>query len=277
MLKDIKICFIGCGNMGRSLIGGLLANGHPAGRIAAADPDADQRDRAGKQFGVHVFERNGDAIRDAQVVVLAVKPQVMRASLKSIAADVERQHPLVLSIAAGIRISALRRWLGYDAAIVRVMPNTPSLIQTGAAGLYANESVTPPQRDLAEAIMRSVGVALWLESEDLLDAVTAVSGSGPAYFFLIMEHMESAARELGLTAEQARLLVSETALGAAKMVMESDSDAGILRKQVTSPGGTTERALQILAEGDIEALIHNALRAARDRSIELADTLGEGD
>ncbi len=261
--------------MGSSLIGGLIANGHPSRLIAAADPLSDRRGKVAELYGIEVYEDNAGAMAGAEVVVLAVKPQVMGPTVQQLRGEIAGHRPLVISIAAGIRIAAISNWLQSDAPVVRVMPNTPALIKAGAAALYANEAVTPAQRELAEAIMRSVGVAIWLDDESLMDAVTAVSGSGPAYFFLIMEVIEKTAVELGLTAEQARLLTSETALGAAKMVMESEQDAAALRRQVTSPGGTTERALQVLTEGNIAQLFHDALTAAHRRSIDLSDEFGK--
>jgi pyrroline-5-carboxylate reductase len=274
-MKDINIGFIGCGNMARSLIGGLIADGHPAARISASDPDPAQRERA-HQFDIEVLEDNDEVIKGADVVVLAVKPQVLPAVVRAAAASLTQRKPLLISIAAGIRIDTLRRCLGEDLPTVRVMPNTPSLIQAGATALFAGPAVTREQRDLAEGIMRSVVLALWLEDEAQMDVVTAVSGSGPAYFFLVMEAIAGAGVKLGLAGDTARLLTLETALGAAKMAMESESDPAALRQQVTSPGGTTEQALKVLMEeGHIEELFARALAAAKRRSEELAAELGE--
>ena len=262
--------------MGKSLIGGLIANGHSSALITAADPDAGQRESAKNQFGIEVFEQNKDVLQDADVVVLAVKPQSLLDTLKACATDIQTQSPLLISIAAGVRLAAINKAAGGNTAIVRVMPNTPALIGAGASALFGNEQVSEEQRELAEAIMRSVGLAIWLENEDIMDTVTALSGSGPAYFFLVMEALEKGAIELGLTEEQARLLTLETAFGAAKMAMESDADPATLRKQVTSPGGTTEQALKVLMEkGNLQGLFAEALAAARQRSIELAKTLGK--
>lgn len=274
-MKDKSIGFIGCGNMARSLIGGLIADGHPPDRISAADPDPDQRERA-RAFGIEVLDDNDAVIRGADAVVLAVKPQALPDVVRAAAPALAERRPLLISVAAGIRLATLRRCLSADLPVVRVMPNTPSLIQAGAAALIADPSVSAEQRDLAEGIMRAVGVALWLEDEAQMDAVTAVSGSGPAYFFLIMEVMIKAGEKLGLPPETARMLTLETALGAAKMALESESDPAALRRQVTSPGGTTEQALKVLLEeGDIELLFARALGAAKRRSEELAAELGE--
>ncbi len=273
-MKNSRITFIGCGNMGRSLIGGLIANGLPVNSITGTDINAEQRQITSSQFNIEVLEDNQQAIKDADVVVLAVKPQSMQNTLQAIKAEFARGKPLLISIAAGIRLPHLAQWAGGELAIVRAMPNTPAMIQSGATALCANQITNDTQRDLAEAIMRSVGLALWLDDEILMDPVTALSGSGPAYYFLIMEAMEKAATQLGLSQEHARILTLQTAFGAAKMALESNHDAASLRKQVTSPGGTTEQALNVLIDGGIEDLFKDALEAAQKRSAELAKSLG---
>jgi len=273
-MKNSRIAFIGCGNMGRSLIGGLIANGQSVNSIIGTDINAEQRQTVATQFNIEVLEDNRQAIKDADVVVLAVKPQSMQETLQSIKAELAQEKPLLISIAAGIHLSDLGKWAGEELAIVRSMPNTPALIQSGATALCANQYTSDSQRDLAEAIMRSVGLALWLNDETLMDAVTALSGSGPAYYFLIMEVMEKAAIKLGLSREHARILTLQTAFGAAKMALESNHDTETLRKQVTSPGGTTEQALNVLMNGGIEELFADALKAAQKRSTELAASLG---
>ena len=274
-MDEKTICFIGGGNMARSLIGGLIADGCPAGRLRAADPAADQREQLERLFGIRTFADNGAAVEDADVWVLAIKPQVMREVATSLAGAAQAARPLVISIAAGIRSADLDRWLGGDAAIVRCMPNTPALVQSGATALYATPKVDEDGRELAESILRAVGLTLWLDEEDLMDAVTALAGSGPAYFFLVMEALEAAGERLGLPAESARLLTLQTAFGAAKMALESEEGPEVLRARVTSPGGTTERALQVLEAGELRGLIQEALDAARDRARELATELGE--
>ena len=273
-MKKSRITFIGCGNMGRSLIGGLIANGQSVNSITGTDINAEQRQTAASQFNIEVLEDNRQAIKDADIVVLAVKPQSMQETLQAITADLAQEKPLLISIAAGIQLSHLEQWAGEELAIVRSMPNTPALIQSGATALCANHFTSDTQRDLAEAIMRSVGLVLWLDDETLMDAVTALSGSGPAYYFLIMEVMEKAATQLGLSQEHARILTLQTAFGAAKMALESNHDAASLRKQVTSPGGTTEQALNVLMNGGIEDLFAEALKAAQERSAELSSALG---
>ena len=275
-MKKVKIAFIGCGNMGRSLIGGLIANGHDPALITGADPDATQREFVKKQFSISVYEENMDVVRDADVVVLAVKPQMMQTILKSLGSMLVKRAPLIISIAAGIRLDTIDNCLSDRLPIIRVMPNTPALIQAGVTALFANDVTSPEQREFAEGMMRSVGSAIWLEDEKLMDTVTALSGSGPAYFFLVMEVIERAAVKLGLSPETAKLLTLETAFGAAKMALESESDAATLRKQVTSPGGTTEQALNVLIqEGNIEKLFLDALSAAKKRSEELAASIKE--
>jgi len=275
-MKSSNICFIGCGNMAQSLIGGLIGNGYDPTMIHGADPDAVKCDLLKRKYGVHVHANNIDAAANAEVVILAVKPQVLLQTAVAIRDLLRSTSPLIISIAAGIRLATLESVLGKTLPIIRVMPNTPALIQAGASALYANSAVNPAQRELTEAIMRSVGLALWLDEEAQMDTVTALSGSGPAYFFLMMEVLEKAAIKLGLPVSHARLLTLETAFGAAKMALESDADAATLRQQVTSPGGTTEAALKVLMEqGNFEQLLLAALTAAKKRSEELADSIGK--
>ena len=260
--------------MGRSLIGGLIANGHKPESIRGGEPDLEKAKFIENEFKIKVYGENKDAIKGADVVILAVKPNNILQTLTEIGDQIKQEGLLVITIAAGVRIHSLETVLGEDQPIVRVMPNTPALIQAGASSLYANKSVSEEHRELAEEIMRSVGLALWLDDEQLMDTVTALSGSGPAYFFLVMEVMEKAAVKLGLPQKQARLLTLETALGAAKMALESNVDVGTLRHHVTSPGGTTEQALKVLMDqGNIEQLFMDALRAAQIRSRELADSI----
>ncbi len=273
-MKSRKLSFIGAGNMTRSLVGGLIADGCDPSLIRLSDPEADRIQDLAHRLGVQILQDNRTVIEDADLVVLAVKPQVLPAVAREIADRVQDQRPLVISIAAGIRTPDLARWLGADTAIVRAMPNTPALVQSGATGLFANTHVSDEQRDLAETILRAVGLTLWVEQEDQLDLVTALSGSGPAYFFLVMEALQEAATKLGLPAETARLLALQTAFGASRMALESDEDAAALRQRVTSPGGTTEQALRVLEEGGLRNLMEQALTAAARRSRELADKFG---
>ncbi|MDO9140720.1 MAG: pyrroline-5-carboxylate reductase [Methylobacter sp.] len=269
-MKTNKIGFIGGGNMASSLISGLIASGHAPEQIWVSDINPDTLTTLKNQLQVNTATHNDDVINAVDVVVLAVKPQTLGAVAQSIAVRVQQKNPLVVSIAAGINQNSLSRWLGADTAIVRCMPNTPALVLTGATALHANGKVTAEQADLAENILRAVGIALWVDDEAELDAVTAVSGSGPAYYFLLMEAMEKAALELGLTQETARLLVQQTALGAAKIALESNESPEQLRKRVTSPGGTTQQAIETFEQGGFSELVSKALHAARDRSIEMS-------
>ncbi len=274
-MKNIKIGFIGGGNMATSLIKGLIESGHSAQQIWVADIDSDKLQTLSENMGVNTTTNNAMVVRDTEVLVLAVKPQNLRSVAQSIA-DLIRQHkPLVVSIAAGINQASLANWLGNATAIVRCMPNTPALVLTGATAMHANVNVAEAQRDLSENILRSVGLAVWVDEETQLDAVTAVSGSGPAYFFLLMEAMEKTAVDLGLDPRVAGLLVKQTALGAAKIALESQETTKQLRTRVTSPGGTTQSAIETFQTGGFEALVAHALHAARDRSIEMSKQLGE--
>jgi len=273
-MEKRKIGFIGGGNMATSLIGGLISDDARAANIWVAEPDAERREVLANRYGVTVTADNAELVAAVDVVVLAVKPQVLHEVCDSIGAAVKTHRPLVMSVAAGIRIGDIDRWLGGDNAIVRTMPNTPALVKSGATALYGNDRVSGEQRELAEAVMRAVGLTLWLDEEAQMDAVTALSGSGPAYFFLIIELLQQSGIRLGLSEENARLLAVQTAFGAAKMALESTDDSTTLRARVTSPGGTTERALGILEEGGIRTLFDKALEGARDRAGELADELG---
>jgi pyrroline-5-carboxylate reductase len=273
-MTSSKLTFIGGGNMASSLIGGLIADGFDSRRITVSDPDSDKLAQLAARFDVHTETDNNTAIDQAEVVVLAVKPQALEAVARDIADTVVRVKPLVISIAAGIRESALRDWLGNEVALVRSMPNTPAMIQSGATGLHAGPGVSNQQRDMAESILRAVGLTRWVEDESQMDTVTALSGSGPAYYFLVMEAMEEAACEMGLDQETARLLTLQTALGAARMAIESSDSPATLRQKVTSPGGTTERALKILEEGELRERFAEALKGAQARSRELSEMLG---
>lgn len=272
-METKKIGFIGSGNMASSLINGLIASGHSSQLIWATDVDAEKSQSLANKLQINVTDNNQTLTELVDVVVLAVKPQTLRRVSEEIATLTQQHKTLVVSIAAGVNQNSLSQWLGEEVAIVRCMPNTPALVLTGATVLHANPKVSMNQRDLAENILRAVGLALWVEQEQDLDAVTAVSGSGPAYFFLLMEAMEQTAKELGLSENIARLLVQQTALGAAKIGLESSESPQELRHRVTSPGGTTERAIETFQQGDFEDLVAKALYAARDRSIEMSKSL----
>jgi len=270
-----NIGFIGGGNMAVSLINGLLISGHAPSQIWVADIDEEKRQQLATQLKINVSTSNQEVATAVDVLVLAVKPQHIKTVAQDLAATVQRRALLVVSIAAGINQFSLARWLGETTPIVRCMPNTPALVLTGATAMHANVNVDDQQRDLAENILRAVGLAVWVDAEDELDAVTAVSGSGPAYFFMLMEAMEKVALELGLSERTARLLVQQTALGAAKIALESSETPAQLRHRVTSPGGTTQRAIETFDRGGFVELVAKALTAARDRAVEMAEQLGE--
>ncbi|MCK4743499.1 MAG: pyrroline-5-carboxylate reductase [Sulfuriflexus sp.] len=273
-MKKYSIGFIGGGNMASSIIGGLVADGFPANAIYVAEPNEEARSQLAARFGIHTEVDNALVAAQVDVLLLAVKPQVLRNVAEQLAASVQDKQSLVVSIAAGIRSSDLAHWLGGDVAIVRSMPNTPALVQSGATGLFANSHVSSSQREQAESILRAVGITVWLDDEQQIDAVTALSGSGPAYIFNVIEVMEKAGVKLGLDAETARRLAVQTAFGASKLALESSDEPAVLREKVTSPGGTTERALSVLRDGGLENLFMEALQAASDRAAELADQLG---
>ncbi|MDX1497597.1 MAG: pyrroline-5-carboxylate reductase [Salinisphaeraceae bacterium] len=266
------ITFIGGGNMAASLIGGLLQDGHPAERIAVVEPVEERRQWLSREFQIECQAETN--LSNTDVVVLAVKPQVLQTVAKNLAVAIQQNNVLVVSIAAGIRCEDMARWLGGHRSIVRCMPNTPALVQTGATGLYALDEVSSEQRRTAESVLRAVGLTLWVEEESLIDSITAISGSGPAYFFHFMEALQAAGQKLGLEPQKARLLTLQTALGAARMALESKEDLAELRRRVTSPGGTTERALQSMDAENFVDIVGRAAAAAAQRAAELADDLG---
>ena len=273
-MKTQTIGFIGGGNMARSLIGGLIQSGIAPAQIQVSEPDAVRRDAIVAELKITTASSNQSLLDSSDVVVLAVKPQHMQNALSPLSVSSERSS-LFISVAAGLTCKSIQTWLGEDVALVRTMPNTPALVQAAATGMYATASVTSAQKDTAESIMRAVGLTVWVDDEGLLDAVTAVSGSGPAYIFMVMEAMERAGIQLGLKPETARLLTLQTTFGAAKLALEIEEPPETLRHRVTSPGGTTEQAIQVLEQGKLLELFQQALTAAHRRSIELAKELGE--
>ena len=260
--------------MAASLAGGLIAGGAEPASILVAEPDEARRAVVREQFGVATTAQNPDTLSH-EVVVLAVKPQQLQRVCTQLSACTDVRTPLYVSIAAGIRTADIMRWLGREIAVVRCMPNTPALIRCSATGLYANAFVSQTQKQRAEDIMQSVGMTTWVAEEELLDVVTALSGSGPAYFFLLMEAMQKSAVNLGLDAETANRLTLQTALGAARMASESDVGVEELRARVTSKGGTTAAAIATFEHHDFHYTVSKALRAAYHRSLELADELGK--
>lgn len=265
------ICFIGAGNMATSLIGGLIANQYQATQITACDIDIDQLQQLQQRFQINISQDNLACAGAADIVVLAVKPQVMRAVCKALSTLPPNPQQLFVSIAAGVPASAMDAWLGGDRTIVRCMPNTPSLLRLGATGLFANSRVSATQRESAALVMQAVGISIWVDKESDLDAVTAISGSGPAYFFYFIELLEAAGVELGLPSETAATLARQTALGAASMAL--DADVVKLRAQVTSRKGTTEQAILSFQENQLGQLVNEATAAAHRRSLELAQEL----
>lgn len=267
-----KLAFIGGGNMARSLIGGLIARGTRADEIIVADPVPTQRQALQDQYGVTVTGDNTVAAKDAALVILAVKPQEMRAATVGIAPVMARDC-LIVSVAAGIKVGHIRRWAD-GRAVVRCMPNRPALQGCGVTALYATPEVSADARARAEAVLRAVGATLWVTEESHMDIVTAVSGSGPAYFFLLIEMLEQAGTKLGLPADISRRLAVETAYGSGLMAREATETAATLREQVTSKGGTTEAALKHLEAHNVRAIFADAIAAAARRSSELAQQFG---
>ncbi len=271
-MGTLSIGFIGAGNMAAAMIGGLSESGVDSSQLYVADPDKEKTSALAAAFGVNVCDQNQSLLDRCDVAVLAVKPQVMKSVLQPLKVKPEQ---LLLSIAAGVRSDTLQSWLGQPCAIVRSMPNTPALVQCGATGLYANQHVSTQQRQQTEQIMSAIGISIWLEHESQLDAVTAVSGSGPAYFFYMMEAIEAAGVELGLSAENSRTLTLQTALGAAKLALNTDEKTAELRARVTSPGGTTAAAIEYMQSQQGLDKIKQAVSAAYTRSQQLAEQLAD--
>ncbi|MGV3593503.1 MAG: pyrroline-5-carboxylate reductase [Gammaproteobacteria bacterium] len=269
MLSDTTIGFIGAGNMAGALIEGLLANGVAPERLWASDTDAAKLAALAAR-GIHTSQVNAELVSACDVLVLAVKPQVMAAVVSELGAVLAGKSCLLVSIAAGIQLASLQQWTSPQQAIVRCMPNTPALVLAGATGAVANAQVSERQKAVANALLQAVGIVCWLDSEEQIDAVTAVSGSGPAYFFLMIEAMQAAGTRLGLPADIAKALTLQTAFGAAKLALNSDVDAAELRRRVTSPNGTTEAAIRQFESDSFRDIVERALGKAAARSRELA-------
>jgi len=270
-MKNLSLAFVGGGNMTRCLLAGVLEADYQANKIWVCDPNPEKLQSLTHQYGVHVTDVNQEAIANAEVIVFAVKPQNMQAAVMQAAAQIRQKKPLIISVAAGVTTAAIQNWLGFTTAVIRCIPNTPAMVGSGATGLYANEEASEEQRQIAESLLRSVGIILWLETEAQLNTVTALSGSGPAYFFLVMESLQQAAEEAGLSSQQAKLLTIQTALGSARLALETEHALTELRDQVTSPGGTTEQGVAVLEAGGLAELFAKALQAARQRAIELSN------
>ena len=267
---ELRIAFIGGGNMARSLIGALIHGGHRPDRLRVSEPNPDARAQLKRDFGVDAFDNAAQACSEVDVVLIAVKPQLFRVVCEELSGELNNARPLIISIAAGITIAQIDRWLGGGHAIVRCMPNTPAMIGAGATGLYANDATSDAQRTQAETILRCAGITAWIDDEALIDVVTAVSGSGPAYFFLLVEALENAGVEEGLPRDIARALAAQTCMGAGRMLVESGESPETLRKRVTSPNGTTHAAVTALETGGLRTLAKSAVRAATERGRELA-------
>lgn len=264
------IAFIGGGNMARSLIGGLVARGHDPARIHVAEPHAPFREALVRDFAIVAHADNAGAARHCGLWLFAVKPQVLQSVCAELAACAQALRPLSISIAAGVTSAQLERWLGGNVAIVRAMPNTPALLGAGAAGLFANSHVSAAQREQAQALLEATGLAVWIPEEAQMDAVTALSGSGPAYVFLLAEAMQAAGESQGLCAQAARSLALQTIHGAARMLIESGEAPALLRQRVTSPGGTTQAAIEFFQANGFEGMVLGAITAAAQRGRELS-------
>lgn len=269
-----KIAFIGAGNMAKAIIGGLTAEGYDASDIFASGPRAESIQKMADDFHIEVNTDNTLIAAKADVVVLSVKPQLLKGVCEGLRAALSHK-PLIISLAAGINTHSINTWLGGNQAIVRCMPNTPAQVRAGASGLFANQQVTSAHGSLADAILGAVGIVQWFDDERLLNPVTAVSGSGPAYFFLMMEAMIDAGESMGLSREAATELTLQTALGAAILAKQSDVDVAELRRRVTSPNGTTEQAIKSFEQDDIRAIFQRAMQACSNRAVELSEILGK--
>ena len=269
------LTFIGAGNMAGSIIGGLIEKGYDATAITTCDPNADTLDALQQSLGINVNTDNNQACQSCDVIVMAVKPQVLKAVANSLQETLAQrtEQPLIISVAAGINSSQIQQWFGQPLAVVRCMPNTPALVQQGASGLYANSQTSDAQKDIAEELMGSVGISTWLAEEALIDSVTAVSGSGPAYYFLFMEAMIDAGVKQGLSKEEATKLTLQTALGAATLAQSSDVSVDELRRRVTSPAGTTEQAINYFEQANLREIVDGAMMACSDRSREMEKEL----
>ncbi len=276
MQNSTKIGFIGAGNMAYALISGLISNGVNAHNIKLSDTNNDLLSLRSDEFDVEVFTDNTKLVKHCDIVILAVKPQVLSIVCKELQMHIDHQ-PLIISIAAGVRTTDINRWLGGNTSIVRTMPNTPALLGKGATGMTANESVSTQQKILAEDVLSSVSECLWVEDERMLDAVTALSGSGPAYFFLMIESMSKAGVALGLDEKTAGKLSVQTALGASMMANNSKDSVHELRANVTSPNGTTQAAIESFQDQNFEMVVSHAMRAAFDRAREMGIELGDDD
>jgi len=269
-----KIAFIGAGNMAKAIIGGLIAEGFSPNDLSASGPRLETLEKVSTEYGISISTDNAATAATADVIVLSVKPQMLKEVALGLANSLAHK-PLIISLAAGITTDSINTWLGGDQAIVRCMPNTPSQVRVGASGLFANSCVNDAQKSSTNAILGAVGIVQWVDDEALINPVTAVSGSGPAYFFLMMEAMIDAGVALGLNRESATELTLQTALGAAILAKQSDVDVAELRRRVTSPKGTTEQAINSFENDQIRAIFARAMTACSNRAVELSEILGK--
>lgn len=268
-----RIAFIGGGNMATALIAGMICHGAQPGGIAVSEPRAEALQELSREYGVATYTDNLDAAEGAAILVLAVKPQMLAEVCRNLRPAVQKYRPLVISIAAGIRVHQIERWLDAALPVVRCMPNTPAMVSAGATALYANARVSAPQRAEAQHVLDAAGLTVWVPDEEQLDIVTALSGSGPAYFFLLVEALENAAYDQGLSRETARALAAQTAFGAGRMLVESGESAATLRQRVTSPNGTTQAALDSFRADHFPAIVARAVDAARRRGRQLSEDM----
>lgn len=268
-MKDTSsIAIIGAGNMGSALLSGLIAHGFPAESIWVSNPTIEKLTKLKAEFPIHITQDNKEAAQNADIIILSVEPTTISIVTKELSTVVDKTKHLIISVAAGIPSIMIQKSLGGASAIIRAMPNTASLVQASATALYKNIHVTDEQKNKAESIFRGIGTCVWLEDEKLLDAVTALSGCGPAYFFLVMEILQQVGEQMGLSRDIARVLTLQTAYGSAKMALENKHDAVELRRQVTSKGGSTEAAIKVLEAENIRGIFQNALTAALKRAEE---------
>ncbi len=275
MKTDHVIAFIGCGNLSTSLVKGLIASHYPQEKIWVTNRTREKNQQLHATLGVHATDDNLGACAAADIIVLGVKPQQMHAVTQHIREVVQKNKPLVISVAVGISTDMLSRWLGDGLSIIRTMPNTPALVSAGASGLFANKHATNEEKVFAETLHRAVGMAAWVDQEELIDVVAALSGSGPAYFFYIIEAMQNAAIKFGLSEKVARELALQTALGASKLAIESDDDVVALRHKVTSPQGTTEQAIKVFDTASFPSIIEAGMEAAIRRAADLTASLDQ--
>lgn len=275
MQSQPTLAFIGAGNMAASLIGGLVNGGYDPKKIIVSNPSTEKLLALKSKFSIIITNDNLEAAKQADVIILAVKPNKLMLVCQSLKIIISNKK-LVISVAAGIQTQQIQQWLDCNVPIIRCMPNTPALIGAGAAGLFANSLTTEAERQFAESMLRSVGVTVWVDSEEKIDTITALSASGPAYFLLIFEYLINASVKLGLDEKQATLLTLQTALGAARMAMEHKDSISELRQRVTSPGGTTEQALNVFKNNALGTILLEALTAAKNRAKEMADDFNLG-